>query len=197
MATISLQLPLVNLPGSAVSGLTAGSILIADDSGVLSENNANLFYDAVNSRVGINTSSPTVPLQVVGGNVNLGNGVAQACFSGSDNECGIVLENTGPQGRKWQLISTNLYSAFNGAGNFVIADSTGSGTYLVMTHTGKLGFGIGMLEPTANLDVVGTGNFSGNLSAATMTPANGASGCFTTADSKTVTVANGIITSIV
>jgi hypothetical protein len=36
-----------------------------------------------------------------------------------------------------------------------------------------------------------------DVSAATVTPANGASGTFTTVDSKTVTVTNGIITSIV
>ena len=47
------------------------------------------------------------------------------------------------------------------------------------------------------LDVTGAAKISGNIQAATMTPANGATGTFTTTDLKTVTVTNGIITSIV
>lgn len=47
------------------------------------------------------------------------------------------------------------------------------------------------------LDVTGNVKTSGDIASATLTPANGASGTFTTADAKTVTVLNGIITSIV
>lgn len=54
-------------------------------------------------------------------------------------------------------------------------------------------------KPTSGkaLDVTGDALISGDLAAATVTPANGASGTFTTVDLKTVTVVNGIITSIV
>lgn len=43
----------------------------------------------------------------------------------------------------------------------------------------------------------GNAKVQGGLSSATLTPANGATGTFTTVDLKTVTVTNGIITSIV
>lgn len=54
-------------------------------------------------------------------------------------------------------------------------------------------------KPTSGkaLDVTGDSIISGDIAAATLTPANGASGTFTTVDAKTVTVLNGIITSIV
>lgn len=51
--------------------------------------------------------------------------------------------------------------------------------------------------PTKTLEVHGDMSATGDIAAATITPANGASGTFTTTDLKTVTVVNGIITSIV
>lgn len=47
------------------------------------------------------------------------------------------------------------------------------------------------------LDITGNTKSTGDIASATLTPANGASGTFTTIDLKTVTVVNGIITSIV
>lgn len=54
-------------------------------------------------------------------------------------------------------------------------------------------------QPTGayELDVTGNAIISGDLASATLTPGNGASGTFTTTDLKTVTVLNGIVTSIV
>lgn len=60
----------------------------------------------------------------------------------------------------------------------------------------KLG-GTSFSSPAVTLDVTGDVVVSGDVSAATLTPANGATGSFTTVDLKTVTVTNGIITSIV
>jgi len=56
-------------------------------------------------------------------------------------------------------------------------------------------------EPTAGANVTLTNKWSliaaGAIKCSSITPANGATGTFTTADAKTVTVTNGIITSIV
>ena len=59
--------------------------------------------------------------------------------------------------------------------------------------------GVGLLCGNGRLDVVNTGaNITGDLLVTgTITAFNGASGTFTTADGKTVTVSGGIITSIV
>lgn len=48
------------------TAFTAGSVVFAGASGVYSQNNGQFFWDGVNSRLGIGTTSPTVPLEVVG-----------------------------------------------------------------------------------------------------------------------------------
>jgi len=53
--------------GLTLSGLTAGSIPFAGASGVISQSNANLFWNNANSRLGILTASPTNALSF-GGN---------------------------------------------------------------------------------------------------------------------------------
>lgn len=44
---------------STFSTMTAGSVLFAGASGVLSQDNANLFYDSANHRLGLGTTTPT------------------------------------------------------------------------------------------------------------------------------------------
>jgi len=51
--------------GDTLSGATQGSLLFAGASGVLAQDNANLFWDDSNDRLGIGTSSPASPLHVV------------------------------------------------------------------------------------------------------------------------------------
>lgn len=54
-----------------VSGaaLTQGSVTFVDSSGNLTEDNANLFWDDSNNRLGIGTASPGVELDVAGGSI--------------------------------------------------------------------------------------------------------------------------------
>jgi hypothetical protein len=51
--------------GTAIPGATQGSILFAGASGVLAQDNAALFWDDTNNRLGIGTATPTNPLQLV------------------------------------------------------------------------------------------------------------------------------------
>lgn len=51
------------------AGLTAGSVPFSDANGNLIQDNANLFWDDANSRLGIQTSSPTAALDARGGAV--------------------------------------------------------------------------------------------------------------------------------
>ncbi len=48
----------------AATGLTAGSVPFAGSGGAISQDNANLFYDDTNNRLGIGTASPTKALDV-------------------------------------------------------------------------------------------------------------------------------------
>lgn len=50
-----------------LSGMTPGSILFAATNGKVSQNNASLFWDSVNLRLGIGNNSPMVPLEVRNG----------------------------------------------------------------------------------------------------------------------------------
>ena len=45
-------------PAATISGMTAGSVLFAGTGGLLSQNNANLFWDNANVRLGIGTAAP-------------------------------------------------------------------------------------------------------------------------------------------
>jgi len=48
------------------AALTQGSIPFANASGALTQDNANLFWDDANNRLGIGTNTPTAPLDVLG-----------------------------------------------------------------------------------------------------------------------------------
>ena len=52
--------------GNTVSGGTAGSILFVDANGNLGQDNANLYYDDANNRMGIGTAAPSSVLHVTG-----------------------------------------------------------------------------------------------------------------------------------
>lgn len=56
--------PAFSINFSQVGGMTAGSIPFADAAGFLDEDNANLFWDATNFRLGIGTATPDVTLDI-------------------------------------------------------------------------------------------------------------------------------------
>jgi hypothetical protein len=51
--------------GGAITGATAGSVLFAGVAGVLAQDNANLFWDNTNNRLGIGTTTPAWPLHIL------------------------------------------------------------------------------------------------------------------------------------
>jgi hypothetical protein len=52
--------------GAPIAGGTPGSILFVGAGGVLAQDNANLFWDDANNRIGIRTNTPAQALDVVG-----------------------------------------------------------------------------------------------------------------------------------
>jgi hypothetical protein len=59
---VSGTLPVANGGTATTTAFTAGSVVFAGASGVYSQNNASFFWDNTNSRLGINTSSPSSSL---------------------------------------------------------------------------------------------------------------------------------------
>ena len=62
--------PPVELAATTMA-LTEGSVLFADASGVITEDNANFFWDESGSRLGIGTNTPAHRVEIVGGNGHL------------------------------------------------------------------------------------------------------------------------------
>ena len=50
--------------GATLSGITAGSVLFAGTGGLLSQDNANFFWNDANNRLGLGTASPGAPLTI-------------------------------------------------------------------------------------------------------------------------------------
>ena len=75
--------------GLTLSTFTSGSVLFAGTSGLVSQDNANLFWDDTNNYLGIGTTSPTQKLDVSGAIV------ATGAFSGTWSAGQAYLDTTG------------------------------------------------------------------------------------------------------
>jgi hypothetical protein len=120
-------------------------VVFAGASGVYSQNNGQFFWDGVNSRLGIGTTSPTVPLEVVGSIRAVG--LLQRVNNSSLTLVGGDTFNT--TGASIALRGSS--SAFNAYGMEFYAG--GSERMRILTG-GNVGIGTG--SPGVTLDVAGT-----------------------------------------
>jgi len=137
------------------SSLTAGSLPFIGTGGLLSQNNANLFWDATNSRMGIGTNTPASPLHVSANNGNLlylqtltggGTGTANILFktyTGSANptaQIGVLDDGS---------YSSHITFSTKTSG----ADANALAERVRITSAGNVG--IGTTAPSRKLDVNG------------------------------------------
>jgi hypothetical protein len=118
--------------GGAITSATAGSVLFAGASGVLQQDNANLFWDDANNRLGIGTASPTFALDtrsdaVVNGWV-IGKGSNTSLFN---------LRITEQTNTSFSSITTAANNIFIGR-NTGLNLSTGSGNVGVGQGSGQV-----------------------------------------------------------
>jgi hypothetical protein len=122
------------------AAFTAGSVVIAGASGIYSQDNANLFWDATNHRLGIFTTSPTKPLSF-----------------GGESARTIWVERRTASNTAGNSLTINSGGATSGATNKAAGDlilgpgvSTGTGgaNIRLQTSTRALSSGTGNNTPT-------------------------------------------------
>jgi hypothetical protein len=151
--TLAGTLGVANGGTGTATAFTAGSVVFAGASGVYSQDNANLFWDDTNNRLGIGTASPAVKLDVVGAGVFK--------LDGSGSTTPLILRNNNTAST--QLVKLGFDS--NGAvkasinaavyGNDYMTFNVGSDTERMrITSAGDVG--IGTATPARKLDVNGS-----------------------------------------
>jgi hypothetical protein len=133
----------VNIPsgavaiGTSIGSATAGSVLFAGTSGVLAQDNANLFWDDANNRLGIGTASPAVPLHVsASANSNLGVRVINSGTGGSAAASVIVGESVAGD-QIFTIYYANTSNAIYGSNAAVLKAGTAAAGGLLFVHEGN------------------------------------------------------------
>jgi hypothetical protein len=121
------------------TALTLGSLPFIGASGALIQDNANLFYDDTNNRLGIGTNAPTTPLDV------FGSGIISRINGTSTNNGFLGFSSAGSN--KWSV--GNVQSDHR----FRIFSEANTSELVSLLQTGE--FGIGIANPTTKLHIDG------------------------------------------
>lgn len=138
----------------SVGGLTLGSILFAGASGLISQDNTNLFWDDTNNRLGIGTNSPGTPLDILV-TATLDPGIRLR--SASSQGVNISAVNSAGSAQLWAAGTTDDFITGSAAGDAGIRYAVGkrflfgpaAGPKYLIGASGELGIG-GATFGTAN-----------------------------------------------
>jgi hypothetical protein len=165
---------------------TIGRVLFQGTGNVLQQS-SSLFWDGTNNRLGIGTSSPSFPLDVVGSNL-VGirsqidvNNVFDAIqlrntFAGTSNQIRIKFDNENTvtpssggvifyTGNAYSFYPQNSFGFWNHTSNGIIALATNNTERLRLFSTGNLGINT-TTDAGFKLDVNGTARVQGNTTVA-------------------------------
>lgn len=145
--TLGGTLAVANGGTGTTTAFTAGSIVFAGASGVYTQDNANLFWDNTNDRLGIGTTSPGSALQV-NGDIRVSNGTG---FTSANS---LIRSIQSMSGSTNQFVSNSIdfyTAAFTDNGQ--IAFSTGTTERMRIDGSGNVG--IGTSSPAQKLTVLG------------------------------------------
>ena len=117
--------------GDAVTAATIGSLLFADTLGVLAQDNANLYWDNTNKRLGLGTATPTGAVDVVTSATT-----GAAIFSGTE----------------WLEVHPEQGSYFDGT------TATSFGSYFSMQHAANTNSAMEVLHTGEGTAIVATKN---------------------------------------
>lgn len=149
------------------ASLNTGSLLFADASGAVAENNANIFWDNTNSRLGIGTNASLAQRLTVDGDVLLKGNVKQYFSATTDHYIGVGRNNnfslvSDKTGSPLRIGANSSPIYFFSDGNAAVTDVP----QMQLTATGNLG--INEPAPASRLSVGGSIAFavkaiSGNI----------------------------------
>ncbi len=137
------------------TAFTQGSVVFAGASGLYSQNNANLFWDNPNSRLGIGTAAPSVPLHVKADLASLPAFQLESSTANDSNEAFRIFASSGTNTKRMTLTATGLLSGYDSA-------SSGTARYQLSTTGNSFvnvsggNFGIGTASPASRLHVQGS-----------------------------------------
>lgn len=162
---------LANGSGGTLSGGSATAIAFWNGTNSLTYESATtsgLYWDHINSRLGVGTNAPTAALQVqsaVSGTAGLS---VRGGGNGSFNAAYMQMEDSS-SGKIWQLSNRGSLDGYT-QNRFVLWYYDGSSwqPMFSMLPNGNTGIGTGYITPTATLQVSGT--FTVSNSAQTTTP---------------------------
>ena len=180
-------LPVAN-GGTNASTFTTGSVVFAGASGTYTQDNANLFWNNDDNRLGIGTASPTSTLTVSG------TGITNATWTTAGRPS---APSTGQQGYNTTLVAFEYYNGTSWQP--VVANYTYSASYLIVaggaggggggaadTNAGGGGGAGGYLTGTTTLTIgttytatVGGGGTGGAATATAVVGTNGTNSTFT------------------
>lgn len=166
---VSGVLPLANGGTATSSQFSQGSVLFAGPNGIYAQDNANLFWDNTNDRLGVRTAAPQFPFHVIGSAGTIakfqsgGGGGATVVFSsstGQDVELGAQSGNCKlgtATNDAFDLRSNNAKRLqLDANGDIFFVGNTGSST-IVFWDRANARLGINKGVPLHPLDVGGTG----------------------------------------
>lgn len=151
---------LVHVTPSVANGLTGGSIVFASSSGRLNQDNANLFWDDTNNRLGVGTASPAHTLDIIApGGITTASSFGVVRITGANataNDLALVGPNTSQVRINFgdpesQSVGDIAYNHANDSMRFV----TNNSERVRIDSTGNVG--IGTASPSHPLDVFAAG----------------------------------------
>ena len=129
--------------GTRIIGGTPGSLLFIDLNNKIAEDNANLFYDDTNDRLGIGTNTPLSILHLSGGTGSLATGLSfgdgdSGFYEVSDDVIGVRLNSI----EYWEFSST-IFGGKQIVGSATLVGNTVGATVATFTFNGDTNTGMG------------------------------------------------------
>jgi len=137
-------LPVANGGTNNSTAYTAGSVIFSNGT-ALTQNNAGLFWNNANSRLGIGTASPSYRLHVDGGS-------SAAIYGTSTTNYGVNGNSSSGAG-VYGFSNTGYGGSFFGNSTGLYTTASSPSGYALITGTGNVG--IGIAAPTSKLHVDG------------------------------------------